>query len=282
MSNGSNNFIPTLPKDIFELVKKPEDTSYKSGWVYETVTLRLVRTDEIFIYEGISHTKTWSSTHKRRNELFRWAEKASIGDTCCLHYEALENGILDKVSLTDEKTIKEAETENNMYKVIRTSIRELLTSQFYDELAKEDAKDGKLHKHIRKCTAAVTDTVKRAIDINTDNADYKYYNKIKEMIFFINPETQEFELYIDRDFDIDKTIKFHNENPNLYSMHDSYSNLLSEWLKGNKYLRNGRKIFNIRQNGIDGEKTENLVLAKNSEHITLLSDYKVCAEFLIN
>lgn len=264
-----NNRLPTLFKNEFILIEKPKDTEYKNGWVYQTVTLIQKNTDDIYSFTGISHTKTWSSVHKKRNQLIVWAEKSNIGETCCLLYNIIDKGILGNVSFADNETTTEKDIKDNIYKNMRKSIRELADKYYALELVKDDPKDGKLHKRIRRGTAAIVNTVKKAMELNTDNADHRYYNKIKEMVFYIDPETKDFELYYSRDFDADKIIKFHEENPGLYKIHDK-SDLLSEWLKGKRYIHYSIRSFNIHINDDYYEKR-----AKEYEHITLISDYKL-------
>lgn len=112
-----------MPLDVFRLIRKPEESFCKNGWVYESVRLQLyeairyknmyvenkereegedpfhVRKTEYnladtenarnieYVYTGISRSRRTAKIHKRQNRLLSWAEDARIGNKVFIAYD---------------------------------------------------------------------------------------------------------------------------------------------------------------------------------------------------
>lgn len=127
------------------------------------------------------------------------------------------------------------------------------------------------------CKDRLKGLVKRAEEINTGKADYKYYNRIREMILFGSLVNTEKEMVHDIDILViwennkELSLKFHDEHPGIFR--NFVQDIFSEWFLMERYLRGGRKSFSIHSNVTEDSKIVDI--AKSDRHIVLISDFKV-------
>ena len=127
------------------------------------------------------------------------------------------------------------------------------------------------------CREKIREIVKRAEEINKGKADYKYYNRIKEMILFgsfVNTDKEkihDIDIMVVWDDNRELSGKFHKEHPGIFR--DWLKDMFSEWYSAERYLRGGARAFSIHSNVEEGKEIMNIV--KSKKYITLISDYKV-------
>jgi len=126
------------------------------------------------------------------------------------------------------------------------------------------------------CREKIREIVKRAEEINNGTADYKYYNRIKEMILFgslVNSDKEkvhDIDILVIWDDNRELGGKFHKEHPRIFK--DWIKDMFSEWYSAEKYLRNGGKAYSIHSNVEEGK--EIVEMAKSKKYIVLMSDNK--------
>lgn len=142
--------------------------------------------------------------------------------------------------------------------------------------------EGKKREYLRKtCKAKVEEFVKRAVEINTDKADYHYYNKIKDIILFgslINtdrPKVHDIDLLVIYDYEHGLLEKFHKEHYGRFN--DWFVDCDSERELRIMYLKNKCGIFSVHgvscRNGQFRDDDEEYLIATSDKHIYLMKDY---------
>lgn len=127
------------------------------------------------------------------------------------------------------------------------------------------------------CKEKLKGFLQRAVDINTGKADYKYYNRIKEIVLFgslVNTDKEkvhDIDLLVIWDDDRELGERFHEEHP--YIFRDWLKDMFSEWYSAEKYLRGGAKVFSIHSNVVEGKRIYDIV--NSDKHIILASDHNV-------
>lgn len=137
----------------------------------------------------------------------------------------------------------------------------------------------KLYKR-ETCMQAVKELIVRAEEINADKADYHYYNKLKDVILFgslvntNNDKVHDIDIAAIQDNIPVQMHQFHLEHPSLIS--DWFWDECSEWFCQRKYLKNGRKMFSIHSNVMEGKEIKDI--ATSDKHIYLVRDHKITAD----
>ncbi len=136
------------------------------------------------------------------------------------------------------------------------------------------------------CMNSLKGFVNRAMDINNDKADYKYNNKVKDVILFgslvntDNEKVHDIDLFVDMGDDKDKSEKFLKDN--YTAIHQKFSGdwlvmLYSEDILRVRYMKNRKGYFSIHSDKCD------MPAVTRDKYIYLIKDYKVtdeCYEFL--
>ena len=127
------------------------------------------------------------------------------------------------------------------------------------------------------CIEKLKGLITRAEEINTGKADYKYYNRIREMVLFGSLVNTDKEKVHDIDilvmWENNKKLsnRFHDEHPGIFK--NFIQDMFSEWFLAERYLRGGKKSFSIHSNVTEDPSIVDI--AKSDRHIVLISDYEV-------
>lgn len=127
------------------------------------------------------------------------------------------------------------------------------------------------------CEGAIKGLCERALDINNDKADYKYYNHIKDIILFgslVNTDkdkVHDVDIAVFFENDREKMQKFHKEHLGILS--DFISDMFSETILQERYLKGGKKVFSIHSNVHEREELRSI--ATSDRHIYLMKDYQL-------
>ncbi len=143
--------------------------------------------------------------------------------------------------------------------------------------------EGKKREYKREtCKKRLSDLVRRVDDINNGNADYKYYNKVKDVILFgslINTDKDkihDIDLYVIWDDNRKLSTKFNKENSSIINekFQDMISQLFGEWYLALRYIKGGCGIFSIHSN-VSEPIDSMMKIVESDKHVYLVSDYKI-------
>ena len=139
----------------------------------------------------------------------------------------------------------------------------------------------KMYKRVAAAKAA-RELIPRIEAINNDNADYHYYNKIKDVILFgsfVNTDqdmVHDLDVCVVHDDDRDLLDKFYRQHRGTFK--NLLQDLFCELYLKQRFTKNGKSIYSLHSNVEEG--SEIISIATSKEHVYLFRDHKLCDDAL--